>query len=81
LYLYFAGVVCAKLGKGDQALMYLKKAISMKPDYAPAHFNIAYTYQEIKRNNLLAKYHYIIFLKLEPGFPGKAKILRFIRSN
>lgn len=41
------GAVCDEIGKGDETLIYLLKAIVVDPDFYPAYANIGYKFQQM----------------------------------
>ena len=43
------GACSASLGQNESAIEYYQQAISIKPDYAKAHFNLAITLQELEQ--------------------------------
>ena len=41
---YNIGIFCRKLGRYEEAISQYKKALSIDPDYAGAHYNLGLTY-------------------------------------
>lgn len=66
--LNYLGVASSQLGKFGKAEQSLRRAITVRPDYAEAHFNLAVIYATAKPPSLaLAKRHYEKALELGAG--------------
>ena len=59
------GCICGSRGEFNNALLYLNKAIQMKPQKGSAYFNRAYTFGMLKRNEEAIK-DYNLALVYEP---------------
>ena len=63
------GNEAARLNKWDLAIAAYKKALSLKPDYVEAHYNLGNAYAaEQKTSEALKEYRAV--LRLRPEFPG-----------
>lgn len=51
------GAICDEIGKGDETLKYLLKAIEVDPDFYPAYANIGYKFQEMGNHQMAIKYY------------------------
>jgi len=58
---FFLGLICQELGEDEKAINAYKQALRLKPDYAPAHFNLANLY--LHANNKEAALPHYEFLK------------------
>ncbi len=66
--LNYLGVASSQLGQFGKAEQSLRRAITVKPDYAEAHFNLAVIYATAKPPSIaLAKRHYEKALELGAG--------------
>jgi Flp pilus assembly protein TadD len=66
--LNYLGVASSQIGQFGKAEQALRRAVSVKPDYAEAHFNLAVIYATAKPPSIaLAKRHYEKALELGAG--------------
>ena len=66
--LNYLGVASSQIGQFGEAEKALRRAITVKPDYAEAHFNLAVIYATAKPPSIaLAKRHYEKALELGAG--------------
>lgn len=59
-------VVCDEVGKGDQTLMYLNKALEQDSTFWPIYANIGYKHQEMGQHEKAIEYYNIV-LKNDPN--------------
>lgn len=64
------GIVHAKLGDKATALALLEKAVVLRPNYAPARYNLAEAYEATNPKRALSEYE--TFLALVQGIPEEA---------
>jgi tetratricopeptide (TPR) repeat protein len=62
------GTICDDIGKMDDAIKYLVKAIELKPDYIPAIINLGFKYQQTEQHEKAIEY-YNKALQLQPNQP------------
>ncbi len=62
------GAVCDEIGKGDETLTYLFKAIEVDSTYYPAYGNIGFKYQEMGQHAKAIEYYNKV-LEFEPDAP------------
>jgi len=62
------GGVCDDIGKMDDAIMYLLKAIEIKPDYMPAFINLGFKYQQLEQHEKAIEYFKKV-IELDPEEP------------
>jgi len=62
------GAVSDEIGKGDETLKYLLKAIEIDPSYYPAYGNIGFKYQELGQHAKAIEYYNKV-LELQPEEP------------
>ncbi|MEO2128636.1 MAG: tetratricopeptide repeat protein [Christiangramia sp.] len=62
------GAVTDEIGKGDETIFYLEKAIQLNPDFYPAYGNLGFKYQEMG-DHVKAIEYYDKVLELKPGEP------------
>ena len=61
--LHFLGVIAIQVGNSEIASELIRKAISLKPDYIEAHFNLAIALMaQGKRDEAIARYRQVIAL-------------------
>jgi len=73
------GKRCAKLGQLDAAISYYEKAISIKPEYVQAHYNLGSANHKLGRlDEAVRSYKKIVTLKPEYALINKNKILSVI---
>ena len=73
------GKRCAKLGQLDAAISYYEKAISIKPEYVQAHYNLGSANHKLGRlDEAVRSYKKIVILKPEYALINKNKILSVI---
>lgn len=60
--------ICDEVGKGDETLKYLLRAIEKKPDFYPAYGNIGFKYQEMGNYKKAIEYFNKV-LEFEPNEP------------
>ena len=78
--LNYLGVAASQLGQFGKAEQSLRRAITVNPEYAEAHFNLAVIYATAKPPSLaLAKRHYEKALELGSG--PDARLDSLLRSN
>jgi tetratricopeptide (TPR) repeat protein len=62
------GAVCDEVGKGDETIKYLLKAIEVDSNFYPAYANIGYKYQEMGKYEKAIEYYNIV-LEFNPEEP------------
>jgi Flp pilus assembly protein TadD len=78
--LNYLGVAASQLGQFGKAEQSLRRAITVNPEYAEAHFNLAVIYATAKPPSIaLAKRHYEKALELGSG--PDARLDSLLRSN
>jgi Flp pilus assembly protein TadD len=65
---YEIGTTLAQQGRLDEAIIYFRKALRIKPDFADAHYSLA---MALEAQGILneAIYHYNQALSIEPNWP------------
>ena len=73
------GTRYANLGKLDNAISYYEKAISIKPDYAEAHYNLGFTLQRLGQLDAAVRsYKKVVAIKPDYAEAHNNKILSVI---
>ncbi|MFT6500341.1 MAG: tetratricopeptide (TPR) repeat protein [Crocinitomicaceae bacterium] len=62
------GAMCDEVGRGDETLKYLLKAVEIDPTFSAPYANIGYKYQEMGRYDEAIKYYNKV-LELDPEEP------------
>lgn len=62
------GAVCDEIGRDEETLKYLKRAIEIDPDFYPAYGNIGFKYQEMGQHKKAIEYFNKV-LEFNPGEP------------
>lgn len=78
-YLMDRGISLSEQGRLIESIRVLKKAESIKPDYALIHYNIGLVYGKYG-DFTSAQKHLEKFLELEPKHPGASKIKELIKK-
>jgi predicted TPR repeat methyltransferase len=75
----FKGKRCAKLGKLDAAISFYEKAISIKPEYFEAHYNVASAHHKLGRlDAAVTSYKKVVAISPDYAVTHNNKILSVI---
>ena len=75
---YNLGVILAKQNDFRTAIREFEKVLSVKPDDADAHYNLAILYDEKVKDNNKALEHYRAYMKIAPDSKDAKKVSKWI---